>query len=279
MDWHLLTASAQGAAHRAGGLPNQDAVGSRGDPRVGAAPLVVTVADGHGDPRHFRSGRGSRLAVDVACELGSRAGAPITAAAGAEAVRQVLTGWLVPGIVEGWRAAVAGDLAQHPLSAAELAQRHPGDPAVIAYGSTLLLAVRAGRWLALAQIGDGDVLLVGGDGRATLPVPSDPSLRGRYTTSLCQEDAPAHFRVATVDLEAAAAEVLLLATDGFGNAQSSEPWQPGVGSDLLAFAREHGVEWLGLQLPAWAERCASAEGSGDDTTLALLVRSSAPVGQ
>lgn len=277
MDWHLFTASAQGAAHRAGGLPNQDAVGSRGDARGGATPLVVAVADGHGDPRHFRSGRGSRLAVDVACELGSDAATRILPAATAQAVGQKLTGWLVPGIVDGWRAAVAEDLGHHPFSAPELAQRHPGDAAAIAYGSTLLLAVLAGRWLLLAQIGDGEMVLVEAGGRVAVPVPSDPSLRGRYTTSLCQEDALAHFRVATVDVEAVAAEVLLLATDGFGNAQTSEPWQPGVGTDLLAFVRERGVEWVGLQLPAWAERCASAEGSGDDTTLALLVRSTAAV--
>ena len=38
----LFTASAQGAAHRGVALPNQDAVGSRGDPRLaGAEPLAV----------------------------------------------------------------------------------------------------------------------------------------------------------------------------------------------------------------------------------------------
>jgi serine/threonine protein phosphatase PrpC len=277
MDWHLFTASAQGTAHRSGGLPNQDAVGARGDAGLGAMPLAVAVADGHGDPRHFRSGRGARLAVDVACELAFDASTGIAGASTAPTVREELTGRLVPGIVHGWRAAVAEDLGHHPFTAEELRYRHPGDEAVVAYGSTLLLAVLAGRWLQLAQIGDGDILLVGGGGRVAAPVPSDPSLHGRFTTSLCQEDALARFRVAVLDAKEGATEILFLATDGFGNAQAAEPWQPGVGADLLTFVRERGVEWMGLQLPAWAERCASAEGSGDDTTLALLVRSVPPV--
>jgi serine/threonine protein phosphatase PrpC len=273
MPWNLLTASVQGAAHLAAAMPNQDAVGSRGESGSGgAAALAVAVADGHGDPRHFRSGRGSRFAAEVACALGCDVLGPL-AGAGPEAVRAQLDGRLLPAIVEGWRAAVAEDLAHHPFSAQELGHRQPGDDALVAYGSTLLLAVCAGPWLALAQIGDGDMLLVGADGAAATPVPSDPALHGRFTTSLCQDDALVHFRTAVLDVEARAVEVLLLATDGFGNAQATEPWQPGVGADLLQFVRQRGLAWMAEQLPAWAARCASAEGSGDDTTLALLVRS------
>jgi hypothetical protein len=278
MDWHLFTASIQGTAHRAAALPNQDAVGSRGDPaQAGGAPLAVAVADGHGDPRHFRSGRGSQLAVDVACELGCEVLAGMGGAAGPDPVRAQLAQRLLPGIVHGWRAAVAEDLDHRPFSAEELRHRHPGDDAVVAYGTTLLLAVFIGRWLAVAQIGDGDMLLVEAGGRVAVPVPPDPSLHGRFTTSLCQDDALAHFRVGALDLDQAPAEVLLLATDGFGNAQATEPWQPGVGADLLAFVRDRGIDWMGEQLPSWAARCASAEGSGDDTTLALLVRSAPPL--
>jgi hypothetical protein len=65
---------------------------------------------------------------------------------------------------------------------------------------------------------------------------------------------------------------VLLATDGFGNAQAADPWQPGVGQDLARFARDHDPDWFERQVPAWAERCASADGSADDTTIALLLR-------
>ena len=65
---------------------------------------------------------------------------------------------------------------------------------------------------------------------------------------------------------------LLLATDGYGNSQAEEPWQPGVGRDLAELAAEHDHHWFEQQVPGWAQRCASAEGSGDDTTIALLLR-------
>jgi hypothetical protein len=254
-------------------LPNQDAVGWRGDPeRAVAQPLAVAVADGHGDLRHFRSDRGSRLAVDVACGLARDLGGEVATVPTAAAAREQLTSRLVPGIVDGWMASVAEDLAADPFSPAEARHRHPGDDPVIAYGSTLLVAVLTGRWLLLAQIGDGDILVVGSDGRASAPVPLDPAIQGSYTTSLCQPDALSRFRVAVADLDGPAVAVLLLATDGFGNAQAVEPWHQAVGADLLAFVREHGAGWLGEQLPGWAARCASAQGSGDDTTLALLAR-------
>ena len=63
--WLALTASQRGAAHQAAGLPNQDAVAEH---QIGPDVLVAAVADGHGHRRHFRSARGSQLAVAVACE-------------------------------------------------------------------------------------------------------------------------------------------------------------------------------------------------------------------
>jgi hypothetical protein len=271
--WHLFVTSAQGATHRGAALPNQDAVGSRGDPSMaGAEPLAVAVADGHGDPRHFRSARGSWLAVGIACELACDRGIQVGSAATAEAARAELTSRLLPEIVHAWLAAVAEDFAHHPFSPEETGHRHPGDGAVIAYGSTLLLALLAGHWLLLAQIGDGDMLLVEASGHVAVPVPPDPSIHGRYTTSLCQDDALSRFRVAVIDLGERPVDVLLLATDGFGNAQVAEPWHQAVGVDLRVFVHERGAGWVGEQLPAWAARCASTQGSGDDTTLALLVR-------
>ena len=36
-------------------------------------------------------------------------------------------------------------------------------------------------------------------------------------------------------------------------------------------AAEHDHSWFEHQVPGWAQRCASADGSGDDTTIALLL--------
>jgi hypothetical protein len=79
------------------------------------------------------------------------------------------------------------------------------------------------------------------------------------------------FRVAAYDLRATPLLALLLSTDGYGNAQAEEPWQPVVARDIAELAARHDHDWFAGQLPVWAERCASAAGSADDTTIALLL--------
>ncbi|HUZ37709.1 MAG TPA: protein phosphatase 2C domain-containing protein [Streptosporangiaceae bacterium] len=273
--WRVLTAVARGAVHEQAGRPLQDAAGFAayppGDPRW----LAVAVADGHGGHPHFRSARGSELAIDAGLLLAGEAAAGFAGRQSAHDLRSAAKAELIPELIGHWRRAVEHDLLQHPWTDQEQ-QLLSGDDPTIAYGSTLLLAVVAVPWLVLCQIGDGDIVLVGADGTASLPVPGDPRLDGHSTTSLCQLDAADAFRVAVVDLAGGQAAALLLATDGFGNAQTADPWHQPVGSDLLRLAQEHGVAWVREQLPIWAARCASNEGSGDDTAMALLLRTEGP---
>jgi len=127
------------------------------------------------------------------------------------------------------------------------------------------------QWLICAQIGDGDMLAIRPDGQSFTPVPAGEKLDGERTRSLCQPDALTAFRLAVHDLVTRPLVALLLATDGYGNSQTADPWQPGIGRDLARFAAEHDHGWFERQVPAWAQRCASADGSGDDTTIALLI--------
>jgi hypothetical protein len=171
---------------------------------------------------------------------------------------------------------VAQDVEDDPLTAAEAAsQAATGDSAVIAYGSTLLLAVAWRQWLVLAQIGDGDIVAIRAGGGALLPVPIDPSLDGRQTTSLCEPRAADEFRVAVVNTVRTPLSAVMLATDGYGNAQPARPWADPFSADLAGLLAAHDPEWLASQLPRWAQRSAARDGSGDDTTIALLL---APVG-
>jgi hypothetical protein len=269
--WQVITGSARGAAHRASGLPNQDAVASHDSP----GGVVVAIADGHGHIRHFRSADGAALAVDVACRAASHAAAGLaadaaTTAGDEEAARAGRE--LARAVVADWRSAVAGQLEMRPYTTEEqwLLGRSADTP-VVPYGSTLLVAVIAGHWLVCAQIGDGDMLAVRPDGSSFSPVAGDDRLDGRRTTSLCQPDALASFRTGAHDLRRVPLAALLLATDGYGNAHADEPWQPSVGRDLAELAACHDRHWFGQEIPGWAQRCASAEGSGDDATIALLL--------
>ena len=270
--WQVVTGSARGAAHRASGAPSQDAAASRNTP--GGA--VVAIADGHGHVRHFRSADGAGLAVDVACRLATGTAARLAAITGDEKAGAEEAAWaareLAQAVVTDWRGAVAGQLEARPFTTEEqFVLGLAADEPVVPYGSTLLVAVIAGRWLVCAQIGDGDMLAVRPDGSSFSPVAGDDRLDGRRTTSLCQPDALASFRTGVHDLGREPLAAALLATDGYGNAQADEPWQPGTGRDLAELAARHDRDWFARQVPGWAERCASADGSGDDTTVALLL--------
>ena len=270
--WLALTASQRGAAHEAMGLPNQDAVAAR---QIRPDVLVAAVADGHGHQRHFRSARGSQLAVAVACEAAGELAARLDEFEAAGQIESEALHQLVPSITGRWREAVREDVAADPFTAEEEAARAGGDDALIAYGSTLLLAIAGRRWLVLVQIGDGDIMGIQPDGRPLLPVPRDPSLDGRQTTSLCGPRAEDEFRAAVVDASITPLLGVLLATDGYGNAQVADPWADAVSADLAELINDRPPEWLAGQLPLWANRCASADGSADDTTIALLIAPSA----
>jgi hypothetical protein len=273
--WRILAATATGASHTSNGWPHQDAVASRPVPGPDAVglPLVVAVADGHGHPRHFRSARGARLAVDVGCDLGRRFGTELAAADGPAAVLAALRDALVPLLLAEWTARVSDDLAALPVTAPELAAAgaDPDQAGLIAYGSTLLVAIAAGQWIGCAQIGDGDVVAIGAGGDTWAPVPGDALLDGYHTTSLCQEDAVELFRCGVIPWAERPIAALALCTDGYGNAQAAEPWQPAFGADLARLLDERGIDWVAEELPRWVGLCASAQGSGDDTTVALLV--------
>jgi hypothetical protein len=265
--WQVVTASERGAAHRAAGIPNQDAVAAIPLEHSG---MVAAVADGHGHSRHFRSARGARLAVSVACEaardLATRPGGLPGPGQEEEELRRVL----VPGIVTRWRGAVLADVAAGPFTGPEDTVRR-GDDETVPYGTTLLLAIGLGERLLLAQIGDGDIVGIGPDGAAVRPVPGDPLLDGRHTTSLCSPGAAGSFRAAAVALAGTPLLGVLLATDGYGNAQVARAWETGVSADLAGLIPAHPASWLASELPVWAGRCASLDGSADDTTLALLL--------
>jgi len=267
--WQVITGSTRGAAHRTSGLPNQDAVANQDGP---GGAVVVAIADGHGHIRHFRSAEGAGLAVEVACRVASQAAAGLAAGAcGAE--EAALAGQeLARAVVAGWRSAVAAQLEVRPYTIEEqFVLTLAADTPLVPYGSTLLVAVIAAGWLVCAQIGDGDMLAVRPDGSSFSPVAGDDRLDGHRTTSLCQPDALASFRTGAHDLHQVPLAALLLATDGYGNAQADEPWQPGVGRDLAELAACHDRHWFEQEVPGWAQRCASAEGSGDDATIALLL--------
>ena len=263
--WTTLADSRIGSVHVRDQLPLQDAVLTWNDHELGHA--VLAVADGHGHRLHFRSDTGAALAVVSAVEelrrvLPELSGAdPETAT---DAVRRAGA-----ALVATWTAKVEHHLAAHPYSPAEEELGAAADP-LRAYGSTILAAAATPDLLVFLQIGDGDSVLVSTDGVARRPLPEDPDLDGLHTTSLCQPRPLDALRVAVAEADAVA--LAFLCTDGFGRSRvDADGWWRQTGEQLVGFVRSRGLGWVREQLPEWLAE--PAEIGGDDTTMALLIRS------
>ncbi|MEI2778240.1 MAG: PP2C family serine/threonine-protein phosphatase [Tetrasphaera sp.] len=262
--WEVISATARGASHVSNGLPNQDAHA------IAALPdgtIVIAVADGHGGRGYVRSDAGSRMATEQATQVVTRL------------LSEGGTGWSAlhdfPGsLVEAWREAVLAHLSANPLDELERTRATAETLAqpLQLYGATLLVAALGRDGLWAAQIGDGDIIVASG-GACRSPVPGDDRLVGNATTSLCGPDATNDFRLGVLR-GAAPGDLVLLATDGYGNSFAADDWAPEVLGDLAQAIERHGVAAVAAQLPAWTGQSAAV--GGDDTTVVLASRRATP---
>lgn len=273
--WRATGATAQGAQHRREDRPNEDAFGWWPTGWDDAGNVVVAVADGHGHARGLRAHAGASLAVDAALAVGrSRLEEPTPASGAHHLVRH-----LPEELTTAWRALVRADLSRNPLREEELAglaaragagdRRAVESAPEVAYGTTLLVALATARQLAIAQVGDGDILVVSSEGRTCRPLMRDAAQVANRTWSLASSDAPARFRTACIGDRLAA--LVVLATDGYSNSFSDDVSFEQVGPDLLDLVHGRGLDAVGESLPEWLATT-SEEGSGDDVTVALAAR-------
>jgi serine/threonine protein phosphatase PrpC len=275
--WRVVGRSVRGAAHERAGVPNQDAI--HWLPEAGAGlPLILTVADGHGSRRSFRSGTGARLAVETAAEVLGDFLLGQTQTESLSVIKRAAEEWLPAALVRRWLEAVSSHHASHPLSADELklardvsGATEQGSQAILplAYGTTILAAAVAASFIIYLQLGDGEILTVSPDGEVTRPLPKDERLFANETTSLCSPDAWRDFRVCFQVLSNTPPALILLSTDGYSNSFHDEAGFLKVGPDVLAMIRAGGLAKVEDQLASWLTESTYA-GSGDDVTLGLI---------
>jgi hypothetical protein len=269
-DWLVGAASRIGSVHVRDGMPIQDAyrTWNQGD------CAVIAVADGHGHAAHFRSGRGSRLAVDLAVEVlvGRLLTSPGAGHGPGGERLGVEAGAL---IVQRWTQCVLGDIEQHPFSPAEVNMLSGGSDLDLlrAYGSTFVAMALTRTTLTVLQLGDGDAVVSMRDGRIFRPLPEDADLAGSRTTSLCQPDPLRSLRCTSIDLTAEPVTLGFVCTDGFGSSRVDPNWPQQVATELGERVSAHGIGWVSDRLEGWLEEPALY--GGDDTTLAVVAASAA----
>jgi serine/threonine protein phosphatase PrpC len=276
--WRVVGHSVRGATHERTGMPNQDAIHWLPESSVGL-PLILALADGHGSKRSFRSETGARFAVETATQIISDFLRGQAETESLSMTKRAAEEWLPAALVRAWMGAVASHLSVHPLSTDEskmLEGNRLGALAVgatsnsqLAYGTTLLAAAVAARFILYLQLGDGEILTVSTEGEVSKPLMKDERLFANETTSLCSYDAWRDFRVSFQVVSNKPPALILLSTDGYPNSFRDEEGFLKVGSDILEAIRDGGLEKVNAQLEAWLTESTYA-GSGDDVTLGLI---------
>ncbi|MDQ4123882.1 MAG: protein phosphatase 2C domain-containing protein [Acidobacteriota bacterium] len=278
-EWRVIGETVPGATHLRAGIPNQDSIlFMRQSSR--SLPVVLSVSDGHGSPKCFRSHRGSQFAVKKAAVLLSeflderRGKFDLTEI---ESSKEYLAG----EFLKRWREAVESDLKKEPFSEKEFenlekksdekARKLVEENPLLAYGATSLTVALKEDFAIYMQLGDGDILNVSATGEVTKPLPEDDRLLANETTSLCLPKAEKDVRFFVQKFsEKETPAMILLSTDGYLNSFSSEAGFFQAGTDILQMlGEEKGFETVNDNLKAWLEE-ATQMGSGDDCTVGLI---------
>lgn len=262
-DCLAISASARGAAHIRRGAPNQDFAGCED---FGDGVFALAISDGHGAALHARSADGARFAVE-ACLAEMRAA--WRARPGAlQASPQDSAREIFAGALQLWRDKVEAAIAVSPLDhALDMQSREAGFGPYGPYGATLVAALLWPDGGLALQLGDGDLLIRDAASDAIMrPIAIDVR-EGEETASLCEAQPLLHARFAALTPWRGAC----LTSDGFAKSFADAPAAEAAAAALLDRIAG-GLPALALEADLAA---LSAQGSGDDISLAALARSAA----
>ena len=282
IEWRIIGETVPGASHLRAGIPNQDSILQMRESGR-SLPLILSVADGHGSPKCFRSDFGSLFAVKKSAQtvgefLDERRGR-----FDAAEIESKGKAYLPKEFVKKWRKTVEYHLKNNPftedefkkleeksgVNARKLIEENP----LLAYGTTSLTVAMEEDFIIYLQLGDGDILNVSKAGEVTKTLPEDARLLANETTSMCLPKAENDFRffVQKISAEASPA-MILLSTDGYLNSFADEAGFFQAGTDILnMLAAENGFEAVSENLKSWLEE-ATKMGSGDDCTVGVIYR-------
>jgi Protein phosphatase 2C/Right handed beta helix region len=278
--WRILGQSVLGASHTRSGLPNQDAILWKQNPKKGV-PLILAIADGHGSEKYFRSDTGAQFAVQAAEQEMQNFLRGV--ATHSISTIEDLAEQLPRNIVGRWNELVEEHWIDNPLTKKEWqwftkrenvkARKDIGENHTIPYGTTLLTVVVTETFILYLQLGDGDILTVFTSGKVIAPIPGDKRHLANETTSLCTPDAARNFRSHFQKLVRRRPALIMVSTDGYSNCFRDKEGFFKVGLDIWEIIRneESGLKKVEESLEGWLTK-ATQTGSGDDITLGLLCR-------
>lgn len=260
--------SVQGASHIRSGTECQDSYKKR---ICEDGTIILAVADGHGSQNCPYSHTGSKVAVNVFCDI--LKGLFDGYAGHQEQFLSYLNRegdtTVSRAIDSEWKRRV---LMRHKKNKRPIPRREDGSEDLASvyrqYGSTLLGLLIAREFIFAFQLGDGDICCVDSQGLEQVITPD--KILGVETHSLSREKSweKAVTVVRRMSIEENLPLIFTLSSDGYANSYRSEAEFHSAVKEYLALLMEHGAKAVEDSLPGWLSEV-SEMGCGDDITMVV----------
>jgi hypothetical protein len=297
-EWTFIGQSVRGSLHIRNGIPNQD--GILPEKTTTGKRLVVSVSDGHGGERYFRSDKGSCFAVESAKEILNNF-SNVNENETYSFIKQTAEQNIPKAVVQKWWEKVLRHVKENPFSddekkklreeerekidkqavfeekkenqeeESEETRRTNEEILIKTYGATLLSVLVTEKYIIYFQLGDGDILTVSESGEILRPLKRDERLIANETTSLCLKNAWNNFEVNFQRISSSPPVLIMLATDGYANSFVNDESFQKVASDIWEYINSDGIKEVANSLESWLSE-ASEKASGDDITVGILCR-------
>ncbi len=282
-EWHCFGGSVQGDGHKKIGLPNEDAVQIYQE-RDACLPVIISVADGLGGKEFFRAERGSREAVKNAVEAGKTF---ISSLKTREVIDEAsVRSGFCRVFVDEWVSSVMNDFGTDPPSFEDqekneknakfyfpsTGEQETGDVrekffASFPYSTTSITLIVTDSQIIIAQIGNGDVVMIEADGTTSRPFPEAGPDVGVET--LAMPGSSGLFRICVRTITPGTSPVAaFVSTDGYSNSYISD-FERYIAEIWTDFFKSYDLDTINEGIVPFLNRL-SAEGSGDDITLGIL---------
>ena len=240
---------------------------------------IISVADGHGSSKCPLSEYGSKMAVNVFCDvmkgyIESYGNSKQELAGLVSFLNREGDTRFAQEICEEWQARVRKSFEKrndkvekysHLLNDGEVSD---WEGVYALYGTTLLGMLITDTFIFSFQIGDGDIVSVNDDEVSPLVEPE--KFLGTETHSLSKVDAWKK-AVSSVNMKKINSDLpylYMLSTDGFANSYKNDADYKKTCKDYFAMIKEHGFDAVKANLKGWLKETTEL-GCGDDITLVL----------
>lgn len=268
------TLSQIGASHVRQNKPNQD-YGKCDFLKFGDETLyILSVSDGHGSERSFRSDQGSRIAVESTIKVLKE----IFFKNLSVSELKTQSDFIIGRIIHYWKQEVKQHFYDNTLAESEAVffdeqnytEEQMAENIERAYGATLILAVITPNYVLYLQIGDGNIYAIEASGKPSIPFQPDSTIIGNDTHSLCEKDVRKHIQIKIVphdDLP----NFVFLTTDGLPNSFATDDEFSSAVEGIYKTICEYGLEIVCEEIPRWLQEY-TEQGSGDDITVAFYCK-------